>query len=143
MKYKNTKLNKKKDIDNIIITNIEEPYRSQLAKNYYLIYRRFAHFESKILIKLHEIIICFLVLRFKYKKTYFMYFIKKIKNKINRVITLKKNKILNLIFINIYKSLSKSLIKYITFLKIIYNRLRKIWIIYIKNKKSISTKLDI
>ena len=48
------------------------------------------------------------------------------KKKINRVITLRKNKVLNLVFIDIYKSLSKSLIKNITFLKIIDNRLRKI-----------------
>ena len=55
----------------------------------------------------------------------------------------RKNKILNLVFINAYKSFSKSLIENITFLKIIDNRLRKIWIIYIKNKKFISMKLDI
>ena len=65
------------------------------------------------------------------------------KKKINRVIISKKNEILNLVFINAYKSLPKSLIENITFLKIIDNRLRKIWIIYIKNKKFISTKLDI
>ena len=64
------------------------------------------------------------------------------KKKINRVITSKKNKILNLIFINTYKPLSKSFIENITFLKIIDNRSRKIWTIYIKNKKSISAKLD-
>ena len=64
------------------------------------------------------------------------------KKKINRVITLKKNEILNLVFINAYDSLSKSLVENITFLKIVDNRLRKIWIIYIKNKKFISAKLD-
>ena len=48
------------------------------------------------------------------------------KKKINRVITSKKNKILNLVFINAYELLSKSLIKNITFLKIIDNRSRKI-----------------
>ena len=126
MKYDETKLNEKKDIDDIIITNIEESHHSQSIKNYYLIYRRFAHFESKILIKLHEVIIHSLVLRFKHKKAYFIYFIKKMKKKINRVITSKKNEILNLIFINAYKSLSKNLIENITFLKIIDNRSRKI-----------------
>ena len=65
------------------------------------------------------------------------------KKKINRVITSKKNEILNLIFINACESFSKSLIENITFLKIVDNRLRKIWIIYIKNKKFISTKFDI
>ena len=65
------------------------------------------------------------------------------KKKINRVIILRKNKILNLVFINPYKSLSKSFIENITFLKIIDNRSRKIWIIYIKNKKFILIKLDI
>ena len=59
------------------------------------------------------------------------------------MITLRKNKILNLVFINAYKSLLKSLIENITFLKIIDNRSRKIWIIYIKNKKFILAKLDI
>ena len=143
MKHNDIKLNEKKDVDDIIIMNIEEFYRSQSVKNYYFIYRRFAYFESKILIKLHEVIIYSFVLRFKHKKTCFIYLIKKIKKKINRVITSRKNKILNLIFINAYKSLSKSLVENITFLKIIDNRLRKIWIIYIKNKKFISTKLDI
>ena len=106
-------------------------------------HRRFAYFESKILIKLHKVIIHSPVLRPKHKKTCLIYFIKKMKKKINRVITLKKNKILNLVFIDIYDSLSKSLIENITFLKIVDNRSRKIWIIYIKNKKFISTKLDI
>ena len=126
MKHNEIKPNKKKDIDDIIITNIEKSHRSQSVKNYYLIHRRFAYFESKILIKLHEIIIHFLVLRFKHKKTYLIYLIKKMKKKINRVITLRKNEILNLIFINVYESLSKSLIKNIIFLKIIDNRSRKI-----------------
>ena len=65
------------------------------------------------------------------------------KKKINRVITLRKNKILNLVFIDTCESLSKSLIENITFLKIIDNRLYKIWIIYIKNKKFILIKLNI
>ena len=126
MKYNNIKLNEKEDVDDIIITNIEKSYRSQSTKDYYLIYRRFAYFESKILIKLHEVIIYFFVLRPKHKKACFTYFIKKMKKKINHIITSKKNEILNLIFINVYESLSKSLIENITFLKIIDNRLRKI-----------------
>ena len=48
------------------------------------------------------------------------------KKKINRVIILRKNEILNLVFIDIYNSFSKSLIENITFLKIIDNRSRKI-----------------
>ena len=64
------------------------------------------------------------------------------KKKINYIIILRKNKILNLIFIDAYNLFSKSLIENITFLKIINNRSRKIWIIYIKNKKFISAKLD-
>ena len=142
MKHDEIKPNEKKNVDDIIITNIEESHHSQSIKNYYFMHRRFAHFESKIFIKLHEVITHFSVLRLKHKKACFIYFIKKIKKKINHIITSKKNKILNLIFINAYKSLSKSLIENITFLKIIDNRLRKIWIIYIKNKKSISAKLD-
>ena len=126
MKYNEIKLNEKEGVDNIIITNIEESHRSQSIKNYYFIYRRFAHFGSKILIKLHEVIIHLFVLRFKHKKACFIYLIKKIKKKINRVIILKKNEILNLVFINAYKSLSKSLVENIIFLKIIDNRLRKI-----------------
>ena len=89
-------------------------------------YRRFAHFESKIFIKFHEVIIHFFVLRLKHKKTCFICLIKKMKKKINRVITLRKNKILNLVFIDTCESLSKSLIENITFLKIIDNRLYKI-----------------
>ena len=142
LKYNNIKLNEKRDVDDIIITNIEKFYRSQSIKDYYLIYRRFVYFESKILIKLHEVIIYSPVLRFKHKKTCFICLIKKMKKKINRVITSKKNKILNLVFIDAYESLPKSLIENITFLKIVDNRLRKIWIIYIKNKKFISAKLD-
>ena len=126
MKYDDIKPNEKKDVDDIIITNIEKSHRSQSAKDYYFIYRRFVHFGSKILIKLHEVIIYFFVLRLKHKKACFIYFIKKIKKKINRVITLRKNEILNLVFINAYESLSKSLIENITFLKIIDNRSRKI-----------------
>ena len=126
MKYNDIKFNEKEDVDDIIITNIEEFYRSQSVKNYYLIYRRFVHFESKILIKFHEVIIYFFVLRFKHKKTCFIYLIKKMKKKINRVITSKKNEILNFVFINAYELLSKSLIENIKFLKIIDNRLRKI-----------------
>ena len=57
LKHKKIKSNEKKDIDDIIIINIEESQRSQLIKNYYLIYRRFVHFESKILIKLYEVIV--------------------------------------------------------------------------------------
>ena len=48
------------------------------------------------------------------------------KKKINRVIILRKNKILNLVFIDAYESFSKSFIENITFLKIIDNRLDKI-----------------
>ena len=76
LKYKKTKLNEKEDVDDIIITNIEKSQRLQSIKNYYLIYRRFAHFESKILIKLYKIIIYFFIFRFKHKKTCFIYFIK-------------------------------------------------------------------
>ena len=65
------------------------------------------------------------------------------KKKINRVITLRKNEVLNLVFIDACESLSKSFVENITFLKIIDNRSRIIWIIYIKNKKFISTELDI
>ena len=133
LKYKKIKSNEKEDVDDIIITNIEEFQRSQLIKNYYFMHRRFAHFESKIFIKFHEIITYSFILRFKYKKTCFIYFIKMMKKKINRVIILRKNKILNLVFIDAYKSLSKSFIENITFLKIIDNRSRKIWIIYIKS----------
>ena len=88
-------------------------------------HRRFAYFESKIFIKFHEVIIYSFILRFKYKKTCFICFIEKIK-KINRVITLRKNEILNLVFINAYILFSKSFIENITFLKIIDNRSRKI-----------------
>ena len=126
LKYKKIKSNEKEDVDDIIITNIEEFQRSQLIKNYYFMHRRFAHFESKIFIKFHEIITYSFILRFKYKKTCFIYFIKMMKKKINRVIILRKNKILNLVFIDAYKSLSKSFIENITFLKIIDNRSRKI-----------------
>ena len=77
LKFKKTKFNKKEDIDDIIITNIEKSQRSQSIKNYYLIYRRFVYFESKIFIKLYKIIIYSFILRFKYKKTCLIYFIKK------------------------------------------------------------------
>ena len=70
-------------------------------------HRRFAHFESKIFIKLHEVITYSFVLRLKHKKACFICLIKKIKKKINRVITSKKNEVLNLIFINACESLSK------------------------------------
>ena len=126
MKYKNIKPNEKEDVDDIIIINIEESQRSQSIKNYYFIHRRFVYFESKILIKVHEVIIYFFILRFKHKKTCLIYFIKKMKKKINRVINLRKNKILNLVFIDACKSLPKNLIENITFLKIIDNRSRKI-----------------
>ena len=89
-------------------------------------HRRFAYFESKIFIKLYEVIIYLFVLRLKYKKTCFTYFIKKMKKKINRVITLRKNKVFNFIFIDAYNFFSKSLIENIISLKIIDNRLRKI-----------------
>ena len=88
LKHKKIKPNEKKDVDDIIITNIEESQRSQSIKNYYFMHRRFVYFESKILIKFLEVIIYFLILRFKHKKTCLIYLIKKIKKKINRVITL-------------------------------------------------------
>ena len=87
-KYKNIKSNEKRDIDDIIITNIQKFQLLQSIKNYYFMHRRFAYFESKIFIKLYEIIIYSLILRLKHKKTCFIYFIKKMKKKINRVITL-------------------------------------------------------
>ena len=126
MKHNKIKSNEKKDVDDIIITNIEKSHRSQSIKDYYLIYRRFAYFESKILIKLHEIIIHSSVLRLKHKKKCFICLIKKIKKKINRVITLRKDEILDLVSIDTYKSLPKNLVENITFLKIIDNRSRKI-----------------
>ena len=132
------KLNKKKDVDDIIITNIEESQRLQLIKNYYLIYRRFAYFESKIFIKLYEIIIYFSILRFKYKKTCLIYFIKKMKKKINHMITLRKNEILNFVFINIYELLSKNLVENITFLKIIVTS-----VLYILSRVTFSIRLFI
>lgn len=69
--------------------------------------------------------------------------IEKTKKKINCVIILRKNNLLDLILINIYELLLKSLVDNTIFLKIVDNYSRKVETICTKDRKSISSELNI
>ena len=84
-------------------------------------YRRFAHLNFNIIVKLYEVITHSPIRKPKYKLPYSIYVISKIKKKINYMITPRKNGVLNLISINTYKSLLTSLADNTTFLKIVDN----------------------
>ena len=114
------------DVDKDMIDIEEGSYQAQIAKDYFLMHRRFAYLNSNIIIKLYEVITYSFIRRSKYKISYLTCAIKKIKKKINRVVTLRKKNILNLILIDTCKSLSKSLIKNTIFLEIVDNYSRKI-----------------
>ena len=105
-------------------------------------HRRFAHLNSNIIIKLYEVITYSLIRRSKHKISCSTCAVEKMKKKINRVVTLRKKNILNLISIDACESLSKSLVKNIIFLEIVDNYSRKIWTICTKDRKSISVELD-
>ena len=89
-------------------------------------HRRFVYLNSNIITKLHKVITHSSIRKSKYRLSYSTYTINKIKKKINRVITPRKNGVLNLILINTYESLPTSLADNTTFLKIIDNYSRKI-----------------
>ena len=84
-------------------------------------HRRFTYLRRNIIIKLYKVITYRSIYRLKYKDLYTIYVIKKIKKKITRIVISRKNKILDLIFINICDSLLKSLINNIIFLEIVNN----------------------
>ena len=88
-------------------------------------YRRFTYLKRNIIIKLYKVTTYQSISRLRDKSLYIIYVIRKIKKKITRVVISRKNKILNLIFINISNSLLKSLINNIIFLEIINNYFRK------------------
>ena len=106
-------------------------------------HRRFAYLNSNIIVKLHEVITYSSVRRPKHRISYSMCAVEKMKKKINRVVTLRKKNILNLISIDACGSLSKSLVGNTIFLEIVDNHSRKIWTICTKNRKSIPVELDI
>ena len=106
-------------------------------------YRRFAYLNSNIIVKLHEVITYSFIRRSKHRIPCSTYVIEKMKKKINRVVTSRKENILNLVLIDACESLSKSLVENITFLEIVDNYSRKIWTICTKNRKSILVELDI
>ena len=126
-----------------IITPEEEIQQSQSAKDYFLMHRRFTYLGRSIIIKLHEVTTYRPIHRLKYKGPYTTCVIEKMKKKITRIVTSRKDEILDLIFINACGPLSKSLINNIIFLEIVNNYSRMHWRIYTKNKKLISMKLDI
>ena len=84
-------------------------------------HKRFTYLKKNIIIKLYKVTTYRPIYRSKYKDLYTIYIIKKIKKKITRIVISRKNKILNLIFINAYNSLLKSLINNIIFLEIVNN----------------------
>ena len=89
-------------------------------------YRRFAHFNSNIIAKLHKVTTHRPVQRPKHKSLYATCTIRKTKKKINRVVALRKDNLLDLISINVYRPLLKSLVGNTTFLKIVDNHSRKV-----------------
>ena len=118
---------------------VEKP---QLAREYFLIHRRFAHFNSNIIAKLYKVTTYRPVQRPKYKSLYATCTIGKTKKKINRIVALRKDNLLDLISINICGLLLKSLVGNTTFLEIVDNYSRKVWTICTKDRKSIPSELD-
>ena len=89
-------------------------------------YRRFVYLNSNIIVKLYEVIIYSSIRKLKHRLSCSIYVIDKIKKKINRVITSRKDGVLDLISINVCESLLISLADNTTFLKIVDNHSRKI-----------------
>ena len=128
--------------DHEIMMPKEEIQQSQSAKDYFIMHRRFAHMGRSIITKLHKDITHQHIFGPKHKDSYATCVTRKIKKKITRVVTPRKNRILDLISINACGPLPKSLINNITFLEIVDNHSRKHWRIYTKNRKSIPAELD-
>ena len=89
-------------------------------------YRRFAYLNSNIIAKLYKVIIYSSIRKSKHRLPYFTCVIDKIKKKINYIVTLRKDDVLDLVSINIYGSLLTSLANNTTFLEIVDNHSRKI-----------------
>ena len=114
------------DVDKNMIDIEKGSHQAQIAKDYFLMHRRFAHLNSNIIIKLHEVITYSSVRRPKHRISYSTCAVEKMKKKINRVVTLRKENILNLISIDACEPLPKSLVENTTFLEIVDNHSRKI-----------------
>ena len=109
------------------MTDIEEkPHQAQIAKDYFLMHRRFAHLNSNIIVKLYEVTTYSPVRRPKHRIPCLTCAVEKMKKKINRIVTSRKENVLNLVSIDICGSLSKSLVGNTTFLEIVDNYSRKI-----------------
>ena len=106
-------------------------------------YRRFAHFNSNIITKLYKVTTYRSMQRPKYKSLYTTCAIRKMKKKINRVVALRKDNLLDLISIDTCELLPKSLVGNTTFLEIVDNYSRKVWTICTKDRKSILSELNI
>lgn len=137
--------NEKKADDDVIMTETEgESQPSQSAKDYFLMHRRFAHFGSKILTKLHEVTTHSPPIRLpKHRKPCPTCAIGKMKKRINRIVTPRKDGVLDLVSIDACGPLPKSLVGNTTFLEIVDNHSRKVWTICTKDRKSIPAELDI
>ena len=119
-------VSKVKDVNKNMIDIKKRSHQAQIAKDYFLMYRRFAHLNSNIIIKLYEVITHSPIRRSKYRIPCSTCAVEKIKKKINRVVTSRKKNILNLVSIDTCGSLSKSLVENTTFLEIVDNYSRKI-----------------
>ena len=114
------------DVDKDMIDIEEGSYQAQIAKDYFLMHRRFAYLNSNIIVKLHEVITYSPIRRPKHRTSCSTCAIEKMKKKINRVVTSRKKNILNLVSIDACGPLSKSLVENTTFLEIVDNHSRKI-----------------
>lgn len=117
-----------------------EPYS---VKDYFLMHRRFAHLNSSIIAKLHEVTTHAPIRKPKHRTPCPTCAIGKMKKRINRMVTPRKDEILDLVSIDACGPLPKSLVGNTTFLEIVDNRSRKIWTICTKDRKSIPAQLDI
>ena len=117
---------------------MEEYQQPQSTQECFLMHRRFAHFKSNIIAKLHEVTTHQPVHRLKHKIPCPTYAIGKMKKRINRVVTPRKDELLDLISIDVYGPLPKSLVGNIAFL----DHSRNVWTICTKDRKSLPAELD-
>lgn len=118
---------------------VDEP---QSVNDYFLMHRRFAHFGSNLISKLHKVTTHRKIRRPKTKPPCPSCSIGKMKKKINREVVPRKDEILDLISIDACGPLPFSLTGNSYFLQIVDNRSRKTWIICTKDRKSIVRELN-
>ena len=115
----------------------------QSTKDYFLMHRRFAHFGTGLINKLHKVTTHTKINTPKTSKICSSCAVGKMKKEINRTVVPRKEGILDLVSVDVCGPLPKSYDGNIYFLNIVDNCSRYTWTICTKDRKSIPSHLDV